>query len=215
MKYGIDVSSHQGLIDWQRIKSTIDFAIIRAGYGLSTYDSQAERNASQCELYEIPYGLYWFSYAKNPQEAEQEADSLKMFMRYHRPYYPVYFDFEDDSLRYTGIDKGDRTLISDIANAFCNRVERSGENGCYVGIYTNSDWLINVFQPSLFERYDKWLAHWKSKAINNIFQIPFASHMWQCTSEGVLTNGIGAKVDIDLCDYDYPTLIAERGLNKL
>lgn len=38
-KKGIDVSKHQGIINWNKVKKAgIEFAIIRAGYGKSTVD---------------------------------------------------------------------------------------------------------------------------------------------------------------------------------
>jgi GH25 family lysozyme M1 (1,4-beta-N-acetylmuramidase) len=60
MKRGLDVSSHNGNVDWQAVKNAGygDFAIIRLGIG-SDYanqdDAQYERNISECERLGIPY----------------------------------------------------------------------------------------------------------------------------------------------------------------
>ena len=55
---GIDVSRHQGNIDWDSVKPNVDFAIIRAGFGKNNIDAKATRNVSECERLGIPYGLY-------------------------------------------------------------------------------------------------------------------------------------------------------------
>ena len=59
---GIDVSKHQGIIDWGKVKA-IDFAIIRAGHGkyASQKDPQFEANYKGCKAHGIPCGLYWCS----------------------------------------------------------------------------------------------------------------------------------------------------------
>lgn len=74
---GIDVSKHQGVIDWEKVKASgqVDFAILRAGFGKepNQIDVQFERNYSECRRLGIPCGAYWYSYAKTAAEAEQEA----------------------------------------------------------------------------------------------------------------------------------------------
>lgn len=100
MYNGIDVSKWQGKINWSKAKKYIDFAIIRAGYGKGNVDEYANYNIEQCEKYKIPYGLYWFSYAYNKDMAEREADYLLRVIGYHKPEYPLYFDFEYDSVDY-------------------------------------------------------------------------------------------------------------------
>lgn len=212
MKYGIDVSKHQGDIDWGLLKNTIDFAIIRAGYGIGNVDEKAEYNAAECEKHDIPYGLYWFSYAGNVDDALKEAECFKSFCKGKRPTYPLYFDWEDASMAYTGLRVEDKSLISDIAGAFLQSMSVFGENGAYVGIYTNTHYMINIFNPRLFELYDKWLAHWSSSAGDNIFRIPFATRMWQFTSTGKVMH-IPHDVDLNMCNFDYPTLIKEKKLN--
>ena len=47
MSFGIDVSKHQGVIDWKKVKADgVEFAILRAGYGreISQKDMQFENN---------------------------------------------------------------------------------------------------------------------------------------------------------------------------
>ena len=45
---GIDVSAHQGNINWDAVKASgIEFAIIRISYGQSAVDSKAIRNIEE------------------------------------------------------------------------------------------------------------------------------------------------------------------------
>ena len=77
MSKGIDVSKHNGTIDWAKVKASgkVDFAIIRAGYGksISQKDAQFERNYAGAKAAGLPVGAYWYSYALTPAEAEAEA----------------------------------------------------------------------------------------------------------------------------------------------
>jgi GH25 family lysozyme M1 (1,4-beta-N-acetylmuramidase) len=71
---GIDVSSWQGIIDWDAVKADgIQFAIIRAGFG-DELDIKFTRNISECNRVGIPCGVYWFSYALTAQEAAQGGE---------------------------------------------------------------------------------------------------------------------------------------------
>ena len=96
--FGIDVSSHQGYINWDVAAGYIDYAIIRCGYG-SDYtandDSYWEYNASECERLGIPYGVYLYSYAEKESEAKSEADHVLRLLNGHNPTLPIYYDLED------------------------------------------------------------------------------------------------------------------------
>lgn len=212
MKYGIDVSKHNGDIEWGLLKKTIDFAIIRAGYGAGNIDEKAEYNVEECEHNGIPYGLYWFSYAKDAGEAIIEAKHMEKFCKDKSPTYPLYFDWEDASMKYTGLSKNDGFLISDIASAFLKTLSNAGTNGAYVGIYTNVYYMNTIFHSDLFGLYDKWLAKWDKSAGDNIFRIPYSTRMWQYTSTGRVPHILG-NVDLNMCDFDYPALIGEKRLN--
>ena len=82
---GMDVSSHQGKIDWNKVANArLGFAIIRAGYGgnwTSQDDKEFKNNVRACAKYNIPYGIYLYSYAreidnKNKTGVKYEADHV-------------------------------------------------------------------------------------------------------------------------------------------
>ena len=120
---GIDVSEHQGKIDWDSVKDAgIDFAILRCSYGwpddvtsAKQHDKEFARNASECEHVGIPYGIYHYSYAIGVTSAEQEARYLLASMGDASPSLPIYYDLEDVTLPY-----GDASLLGDMANYRCD-----------------------------------------------------------------------------------------------
>ena len=96
MKSGIDVSSHQGKIDWTNVRT--DFAILRAGYGreISQKDAQFEANYEGANAAGIPVGVYWYSYAMTPEEAQKEAEVCLEVIKDKQFGYPIYFDVEEE-----------------------------------------------------------------------------------------------------------------------
>ena len=78
---GIDVSKHQGTINWDQLAAdpNVQFVIIRAGYGSyypAQVDAQFETNYKQAKLHNIPVGVYWYSYASTVSEVHQEMAAL-------------------------------------------------------------------------------------------------------------------------------------------
>lgn len=213
---GIDVSQHQGTIDWGKVKPSIDFAIIRAGYGKNNIDTYAKLNITRCKALGIPFGIYWFSYAYTVEMAIAEANycidfvekcykELKAF-----PEYPICFDFEYDSYNYA-LKQGYRLFPEDcvkIAKAFLNRVE---ERGYYAMNYSNLDYLNNHGFNNLLDKYDLWYARWGLKSPDK------SCGIWQDSSTGFI-EGINGKVDTDISYKDYPTIINkladEKGTKK-
>lgn len=197
-KTGIDVSAHNGVIDWDAVKSQIDFAILRAGYGQKIVDIYFDRNATACTRLKIPFGMYWYSYAYNAEMAKCEADYICDLADEYKPQYPICFDYEYDSDEYAkkhGIEIT-KELRIEIAKAFLERVEA---RGYYAVIYSNPDYLNKGFSE-LISRYDLWLAHWKGTEPSQ------TCGMWQSGSTDTIA-GISSKVDTDFAYKDYPTII--------
>lgn len=194
MLKGIDVSVHQGNIDWAKVKADgIDYAILRCGYGSDmTYqdDGQFRRNASECERLGIPYGVYIYSYANSMAKANSEADHVLRLIKGRKLDYPVYYDLEDANT--TG--KCSKSLIGDMAEAFCNKIQKAGYK---VGIYANLNWFNNYLTDSRFNQWDKWVAQYASKCT---YKGKYT--MWQYTDRGSV-KGIRGGVDMNYCYIDY------------
>ena len=94
---GIDVSEHQGVIDWAKVaKDGVQFAVLRAGYGreLSQKDKQFERNYAGAKAAGIKVGAYWYSYANSVERGEQEARTCLKVLEGKCFELPIFFDQE-------------------------------------------------------------------------------------------------------------------------
>ena len=203
-KRGIDVSEHQGVLNWEAIKPNIDFAILRAGYGQSTVDKQFVRNADECTRLGIPFGVYWFSYAYSPDRAKNEARKCIEVISPYTLDYPVAFDFEYASADYIG-EKGytlTERLCSDMARAFLDEIEAAGY---YPMLYTNADYLARYFDTDVETRYDVWLAQWPNRPDPS--NPPRSVGIWQYSSKGSIAGKY--PLDMDACYKDYPSIIRE------
>lgn len=198
-KFGIDISNHNGSIDWATLAKEISFVIIRAGYGQNNIDLRAIYNMQQAKKYNVPFGLYWFSYALSIEDAKREANYLCDIADKYGPTYPLCYDWEYDSDKYAKNEKSDTSSAAMIAKAkaFLSTVE---ERGYYAMLYTNLDYLNKGF-GTLTNRFDVWLAEWgvNSPAVH--------CGIWQTSSKGNV-KGISGKVDMDISYNDYPTIIA-------
>ncbi len=204
MKRGIDVSSYQGKIDWEKVKPYIDFAIIRCGYGnnlKSQDDVYFERNAKECLRLGIPFGVYLYSYATNLEEARSEVEHTLRLVKNYPLEYPVYLDVENK--RQAALKRED---LTDIVYYYCRELEK---NGYYVGIYASENWFRGILSSPRLD-FDKWVAQWGEELTYDNEKVG----MWQYTDYEDLP-GIANRVDGDKALKDYPKIIRELGLNHL
>ena len=206
---GIDVSYHQGLIYWEKVKAAgIEFAIIRAGLGkyITQIDPRFEQNAFGVLSAGLHVGAYWFSYATSPEEARQEAQVCAQVLE---PYkgkfdFPIYFDYEYDSEEYSknqGVTPT-QALRESLAQAFCEEIE---SRGWRAGVYTNNDYLRNRWRLDVLKQWEIWLADYTGG--------PNVSCGMQQTSSTGSVNGISGNVDMNTAFVDYPALIRNEGWN--
>ena len=212
MSKGIDVSAHQGNINWDAVKASgIDFAIIRISYGQNSVDSKAIRNIEECIRVGMPFGVYTYSYALNINNAINEAN---LVIKTLAPYkdkvkFPVIIDMEDADgyKRKHGMPSND-VLVS-ICEKECLMFE---EAGYYAAIYASKSWFDTKLNSSRLNRFDKWIAWWNKGASfdKNIYGL------WQYTSSGSV-NGISGNVDMNYLyennKIDY-TLEWQKVMNK-
>ena len=202
VKKGIDVSEHQGNINWSHVKADgIQFAIIRAGYGkeLSQKDRQFENNYAGCKSNGIPCGVYWYSYATTVEDAKKEAQTCLKVIAGKTFEYPIYFDLEEPDQFKLG-----KKACSDIVQAFCDEIEKAGY---YAGLYCSTYYLTNYVSEIVRKRYAVWVAQYNDKC-----SYTGDYGIWQKSNEGNVY-GISGDVDLDECYIDYPTAIKKAGLN--
>ena len=199
---GIDVSKHQGSIDWSKVKAAgIEFAMLRAGYGreATQKDPCFEDNYAGAKAAGIPVGAYWYSYAVDAADAKKEAAVCLASIAGKQFAYPVVYDVEDKCQ-----DGYSQEQLTDIVVAFCEEMEKAGY---YVMVYANKHWLENKLDYDRIKCYDIWLAQWADKAT---WGNPYG--IWQYSNSGTV-DGINKRVDLDIAYKDYPNIIKEAGLN--
>ena len=218
---GVDISQYQKNINWENFSKNVDFVILRAGYG-DNYTSQDDKlfieNVNNCNKYNIPYGVYLYSYAKrvqkdskdanlnyNAESAISEAAHVKRLLN-SVSYKPnlktsVYLDIEEEKLGYLG-----KTLQTNIANKFCSIIESNGY-GC--SVYANLNWLKNhIDTNNLTTKNRLWLAYWfdpahknYKKAISTKPSYNLSNYkLWQFSDKGSIS-GYNTVIDLDI-GYD-------------
>ena len=202
MAKGMDVSKHQGVIDWEKVKADgVEFAMLRAGYGRfdAQKDEYFEQNYAAATAAGVPVGAYHYSYAKSVEDAATEAKTFLKWIAGKRFAYPVALDIEEEFQAQKGA-----AFVSDIIRAFCSTVEAAGY---YVCIYANKHWLETYVDADCKTKYDVWVAQW---AAENTYSGAYG--MWQATSSGKV-NGVQGRVDLNVAYKDYPAIMSAKGLN--
>lgn len=195
---GIDVSKHQGVIDWGKVKAAgIAFAILRVGYGNDSSeqdDVQFLNNVNGCIKNGIPFGVYIYSYAQSVKEAKSEAEHTLRLIKGLNLKYPVYLDLEDENT--TG--KLSNAQIEEIAKTWADMISAAGY---MVGIYANKYWWTTKLTGSIYEKWERWVAQYYSECTYS-----GTYGMWQYGSDGRVP-GINGNVDVNICYKDYPSIV--------
>ena len=196
---GIDVSSHQGVIDWQQVASAgIEFAIIRLGNrgynsGTLNADAYAQENLRGAKQAGLKVGAYFFSQAISVAEAREEAAFALNVLKGVALDLPLVFDWEyvNEEARTANVDA--RTL-TDMTKAFCRDVELMGQKSM---VYFNSSQARDLLQLQELQEYPWWLAMY-----DITMEFPCKVDLWQYTNTGSVP-GIEGNVDINLMFTDY------------
>lgn len=208
---GIDVSAWQGKIDWKTVADYgMGFAILRITEAGNVVDSQFENNLAGCNKYNIPVGVYKYSYAMTIAEIQREARKVVNTLNGRRIQFPVFLDLEYNNQRSLGSES-----IHKMADAFREIVEVAGYK---FAIYCNVDWYENVICSHL-KKYDFWIARypanddgWLQERLRPDFGVG-----WQYSSKAKIP-GISGTVDRNVFYKDYSEEIEkkeETTVNKL
>lgn len=191
---GVDVSDHNGAIDWPAVQQDgIDFAILRLGYrgygnGAIVKDERFYEHAESLEQLGLDYGVYFFSQAINVDEAVEEARFIIAQLNGHTPTLPVYFDWEPVSDAARTADMTPQ-LLTECALAFCRTIEDAGYKA---GIYFNQEYGYRHFNLLSLKDYDFWLAEYA-----NAPSFYYHFHQWQYSCTGTVS-GIETAADLNL-----------------
>ena len=212
--FGIDVSAHQGKINWENVSNYgIDFSILRLGYGdnLSYQDdNQFVNNVNGVTKHNIPYGVYLYSYAVrlsgsaglnvSSESIDSEVEHVFRLLnsldanQKKNLKLPVYIDMEDSSTLFLG-----RNVLTQYADRFCSKIVQGGYQ---CGIYANKSWFNNYLDAIYLEKkYHIWLAHYTDN-YNERSDYARMYQIWQYSSNGSVS-GISGNVDMNVSYKKY------------
>ena len=194
---GIDISKHNGNIDWNAVKNSgVQYVILRCGYrgsasGVLVEDQKFKSNIQGATAAGLKVGIYFFSQAVNEVEAVEEASMTLSLIKNYRITYPVYIDVESANGRADGISKAARTSV---INAFCQTIRNSGYTP---GLYANKNWLTEKINTGALGGCKIWLAQYVAAPT-------YAGRyeMWQYSSRGSIA-GIKGNVDLNVSYMGY------------
>lgn len=188
----IDVSEHQGKIDWKKVKNDgIDGAIIRAGFGKGNIDKFFHENMKGAIDAGFQYiGAYWFSYAYNTDMAKREAQYMNDACLQYKKHLNVgvFYDWEYASMDYAkkhGVNPNKQSITA-MNEIFC---KTAAGMGYVAGYYLNLDYERNFIDVSKLGAFRKWFAQYNDKNASSCF-------MWQYSSKGNV-KGITGHVDMN------------------
>ena len=202
---GIDVSYHDGEIDFKKVKPHVDFVIMRSGYSNKTNDSKEVKFDTYYEdakKENIPVGTYWYCYALTPELALVEAQTFLQKVKGKKFEFPVYYDVEEPSVLETGSEN-----LKNIINTFCGEIEK---HNYYCGVYASLNVFLNQFPPEIYQKYAVWVAAWREER-------PYIDRtswsIWQYTSDGSMEGVESERVDLDMAEINYEPIIKFLGKN--
>lgn len=191
----IDVSEHNGTIDWTKVKPQISGVIIRLGYGsdqANQDDKQWARNVSECERLGIPWGAYLYSYANTADKIRSEIAHTKRLLSGHKPQLPIFYDLEERRYKETW---------GEAAGMWCKEIRAAG----YIdGLYSWA-WAINAFLPACASAY--WVADYGINDGNQHTKPTLTGGRqltaWQYTSKGHCAGISSSGLDVSEFYVDY------------
>ena len=218
--WGVDVSYHNGVIDWAKAKAAgVQFAILRLGYGDDNLDSKFVANVQGCKAAGIKIGVYFYSYAWDYSSALAEArGALSLLSRTGvKPEdlsLPIYYDMENEhNGRPAGVSnktyhyiKGGAATFASMATVFCSAMEDAGYTA---GVYANLNWWNSYLTDGVFNNWERWVAQYNS---TNSYRGNYSA--WQYTSSGKV-DGIGTNVDLNWFYGDFINHDAGVSLSSL
>ena len=197
----IDISTHNGDIDWNTVKNSgqVDAVILRIGYGNRWLDSRFLQNKAELERLGIPYSVYLFGYAENSNEALQESNFFINAIRNNNVkiasnILPIYYDLESWTINSTGESSNNisQDAYGQIITTFIDNTEK---NLCIkTRVYSNKNYIETRF-PDYAKNYATWVAQWSNQLT---YTGPYEG--WQYTSDGSIP-GINGRVDMSIFYY--------------
>lgn len=178
MSKGVDVSQHNGIVDWKSVKRAgFTFAMVRMGYGKGHLDNNFYRNINGALDAGLKVGVYHYSYAMTVADAQKEATFIVATLRQcgltPEKLIGVYYDMEDADGYKQKNGMPSKQVITNICSVVINALWKVGYT---TGIYANNDWLDNHIDMRQLGGCALWLAQpgtSKPRRKCNIWQYTF------------------------------------------
>ena len=210
----VDVSRHQGLIDWAQVAAagykgamlktvSTNRKLSKRADGLYI-DPTFETNYRNARAAGLDVGVYYYTYATSEAMADAELALLRQAVYGKELTLPVAVDVEDNRLGNL-----DKQSLTDLTAYALHEVEQMG---FYAQLYTYTSFAkahLYVGGAAL-KPYDVWLADYTGKAP----KVDFTYSAHQHTSKGSVP-GINGPVDLDVTTVNYPRIIRKKGLTRL
>lgn len=198
---GIDVSKHQGNIDWTKVAADgVEFAFVRAGlrgYGTEgklVEDETFEQNVTGALQAGLKVGVYFYSQAITEEEVLEEANLVLEKVKPYNIQLPIVYDVEKVSGgkgRANALSVEERTHLTAL---FCQTIQDAGYKPM---IYHNMEMSTLMLDLGQLEQYDKWFAYY-----NDDLYYPYAYKVWQYSEKGAV-DGINEEVDLNIWFGDF------------
>ena len=192
MKKVIDISEHNGTIDFDKVlNSGIKDVIIRIGWignkNNHTLDKRLIEYYNECKKRNFNIGFYVYNYCNSVATCNQGIDWVINTIKNNNLScnLPIFIDMEDSSIRNI-----DNNILTQMCIEFCNRL-----NNFKTGVYANLDWFKNKLDVNKLVGFKIWLAQWTSKPQHSA---DFKVDLWQYTDVGKIP-GINSNVDVSYC----------------
>lgn len=195
-RMGVDVSRHQGAIDWASVKNAgIDFAFIRIGYrgygkeGTINLDQQFKKNIENAQKEGIDVGVYFFAQAINEEEAKEEAQFVISNLAGYELQLPVVYDPESILDAVARTDNVTAEQFTKNTEVFCSMIKEAGFDPM---IYSNMLWEAYELDLEKLAEFPIWYADYEEFP-----QTPYMYEFWQYSNEGYIS-GISGRVDLNI-----------------
>ncbi|MBW6490467.1 MAG: glycoside hydrolase family 25 protein [Lentimicrobium sp.] len=193
--YGIDVSHHQGHINWEEVAAMhandikIDFAFIKATEGITQQDLRFDRNWRLSKKAGIVRGAYHFYHPS--RDAAKQAENFIKKVKLSPGDLPPVLDIEVTNHKY-------KKEIVEGALEWCRIIEE--HYGMKPIIYTGTKYY-STYLADDFGDYPLWIAHYDKArpGISRKFQF------WQFTDKATI-NGVKKGVDMNVFKGDISKL---------
>lgn len=188
MLKGLDLSEHNGNVDFTKVKNSgISFVILRVGWignkENHTLDKKFEEYYNNAKANGLKVGFYVYSYVENETAMLSAINWIRKQISGKTREYPIFLDVEDAQI--SKLSKDNQTKL---CKYFCDNFENSG-------VYANLDWFKNKLNVNELVNYKIWLAQWTNDKIHSA---DFKVDLWQYSSKGKV-DGINSNVDMNYC----------------